>query len=224
MRAFFPALTALVLLPAALPAGGDKARTFTFSKTDAGKAPAGWKVDATAKDPKGAKSAWSVVADDSAPGKTGHALMQTGESAGPAFNLCVAEDTSYLDLETSVAFKAMAGDKDQGGGIVWRYQDNNNYYLARMNPLEDNLRVYKVVDGKRIELGSKEGLKVPAGTWHTLRIRQVGKKIEVALDGKVYLEVEDETITRAGKVGLWTKADAQTRFDVFAVQALTPKQ
>jgi hypothetical protein len=89
-----------------------------------------------------------------------------------------------------------------------------------MNPLEDNFRVYKVVAGKRIQLASKEGLKVPAGEWHVIKIVQVGRKIECYLDGKKHLEVEDDAFGTTGAVGLWTKADAQTYFDEFRVRGL----
>ena len=105
------------------------------------------------------------------------------------------------------------GKEDQGGGIVWRYQDAKNYYVARMNPLEENYRIYKVVAGKRTQMGTKEDLKIPAGQWHVLKIKQVGEQIECSLDGEKYLRVKDDTFTKAGKIGLWTKADAQTSFD-----------
>ena len=67
-------------------------------------------------------------------------------------------------------------DVDQGGGIVWRYQDANNYYVARVNPLEENFRVYKVIAGQRKQLGTKEGLKAETGKWHTITIRHAGDK------------------------------------------------
>jgi hypothetical protein len=86
-----------------------------------------------------------------------------------------------------------------------------------MNPLEDNYRLYKVVAGKRTQLATKEGLKVPAGEWHRLKVTQSGDRIECFLDGKKMLEGKDDTFTRAGKVGLWTKADARTHFDEFRV-------
>jgi hypothetical protein len=188
----------------------DKMRSFTFAKADAGKLASGWKAEKTGK---GEGSVWKVVADDTAPSKTGYVLAQTAESPSSLFNLCVAEDTSYRDVEVSVAFKAIRGKNDQGGGIVWRYQDANNYYIARMNPLEDNFRVYKVVAGKRMQLGTKEGLKIPVSEWHKMRIKQTGDRIECYLDGEKYLDVEDSTFKKAGKIGLWSKSDAQTRFD-----------
>jgi hypothetical protein len=204
----------VVVLGAGLVFAEEKVRSFTFAKADLGKVPAGWKADQTGQ---GKASVWKVVADDTAPSKSGFALAQTAEGPGTVFNLCVATDTDYKDVEASVAFKAVKGKDDQGGGIVWRYQDANNYYVCRMNPLEDNFRVYKVVDGKRSKEFQSAEAKVPAGEWHTIKVRQSGEKIECFLDGKKLLDVKDDSITKSGKVGLWTKADAQTYFDEFKV-------
>jgi hypothetical protein len=204
----------------ALVFGGlPSAQTTNFEPTqsDVGKLPAGWNVAHTGT---GEGSVWKVVADDTAPSKSGYVLAQTAESPSKFFNLCVADKPSVRDIALCVGFKAVKGKEDQGGGLVWRYQDADNYYIARMNPLEDNFRVYKVIAGKRIQLGTKEGLKVPAGEWHTLSIKQVGDKIECSLDGTKYLEAIDTAITAAGKVGLWTKADAQTHFDGLRVTDL----
>ncbi len=92
-----------------------------------------------------------------------------------------------------------------------RYRDASNFYLARMNPLEDNYRVYKVVDGNRIQLGTAD-VKVAAGQWHTLRVVQAADHIQCYLDAKLYLDVKDDTFKEAGKIGPWTKADEQTYF------------
>jgi uncharacterized protein YfiM (DUF2279 family) len=194
----------------------EKDKVFRFSKDDLGKVPKGWTADKTGT---GEGSVWKVVADDTSPSKTGYVLAQTAESPGALFNLCVANDTNYKDVEVSVAMKAVAGKKDQGGGLVWRYQDANNYYIARYNPLETNYRVYKVVSGKRIQLATKEGLDQPAGKWILVKIAQKGDAIECYLDGKKLLEAKDSTIQKAGKVGLWSKADAQSRFDNLEVVA-----
>src|SRR5499427_1852554 len=173
------ALTALV--GAALWADEGKERAFKFSKDDVGKVPAGWKAEKTGK---GEGSVWKVVADETAPSKSGHVLAQTAESPNAVFNICVAEDTKYKDVELSVSFKAIAGKNDQGGGFVWRYQDHNNYYICRMKPLEDNYRVYKVVAGRRTQLGGKEGVKVKSGEWHKLKVDVKGNKMEGYLDGE----------------------------------------
>jgi len=193
-----------------------KEQVFRFSKDDLGKVAKGWTA---AKTGQGEGSVWKVVADDTSPSKTGYVLAQTAEGPRPLFNLCVVDDTNCKDVEVSVAMKAVAGKVDQGGGPVWRYQDANNYYIARYNPLETNYRLYKVVSGKRIQLATKEGLDQPAGKWITVKIEQKGDEIECYLDGKKLLEAKDSAIQKAGKVGLWTKADAQSHFDNLEVEA-----
>ncbi len=208
-------LMVVALMGSALRAGEGK--VMLLDKKDLDKAPSGWTV---AKTGKGEGSVWKVVADETAPSKKGLVLAQTAESPGPLFNLCVVDDTNAKDVEIRVAFKAVRGEKDQGGGIVWRYQDANNYYIARMNPLEDNYRVYKVVAGKRIQLDTKEKTKIPVGEWHVLKIRQKGDLIECFLDDQKHLSVRDDTFTKPGKVGLWTKADAQTYFDALEIREL----
>lgn len=193
----------------------DKARTVTFGKDEAGQLPKGWTA---AKTGEGDGSVWKVVADESAPSKKGHALAQTAAGPKAMFNLCVLDDANLKDVDISVAFKAVKGEIDQGGGLVWRYQDPNNYYIARMNPLESNLRLYKVEGGKRNQLATAEKIKFPAGEWHTLQITMAGNKIECKLDGKPVFEAMDDTFQKPGKIGLWTKADAQTHFDDLKVR------
>jgi hypothetical protein len=201
-------LAALVCAPL-LAADAEKGR---FTKDSLGKLPAGWK---SAKTGKGEGSVWKVVKDETTPSKAGYALAQTAAGPGPLFNLCVAEEPRLKDVDLKVAFKAVKGEEDQGGGLVWRYQDANNYYVARMNPLEDNYRLYHVVAGVRKQIAGKEGVKVKVNTWHTLRVTMKGEQITCWLDGKKLIEAKDETFTKAGKVGLWTKADAQSHFDDF---------
>ena len=209
--------TLLPCLITAVAAAQEKGHDFRFTKNDLDKVPAGWKAERTGK---GNGSVWKIAKDDTAPSKSGLVLCQTAASPPSLFNLCVAQDTSYQDVEVIVAFKANKGEKDQGGGIVWRYQDADNYYVARMNPLEDNFRVYKVTDGKRSPEFQNADVKVKAGEWHTIKVKQAGDHIECFLDGKKHLDVNDASISKAGKVGLWTKADAQTSFDHFRVRDL----
>ena len=113
--------------------------------------------------------------------------------------------------------KAIAGDIDQGGGIVWRAKDASNYYLARYNPLEDNYRLYKVIDGKRSLIVNAD--ITHSDGWHTLRITMTGEQIACYYDGKKYLEGKDSAIKDAGQIGLWSKADAQSHFDELTLVA-----
>ena len=147
----------------------------------------------------------------------GKALAQTAKNSNSTFNVTLIKSTSAQDVDISVRMKAVAGDIDQGGGIVWRAKDAKNYYLARYNPLEDNYRLYKVIDGKRSLLVNAD--ITHSDGWHTLRITMTGEKMECFYDGKKYLEGKDSAIKDAGQIGLWSKADAQSHFDELTLVA-----
>jgi len=157
---------------------------------------------------------WKVAADETAPSKP-NVLAQTAKNARRVYNVALAAKTRLADVDLSVRLRAVSGRIDQGGGLVWRAGDARNYYICRWNPLEDNYRFYKVVDGRRTQLVSAE-LKARPG-WHTLRAVMTGGKVECYFDGRKYLETTDETFKGAGKIGLWTKADAVTHFDDLTV-------
>jgi hypothetical protein len=208
-------MNALTVLLLVIGAGGqDKAATrIDFEDAEVGKLPEGWTADKTDLTGKAEGSVWNTIEDKTAP-KGPKVLAQTS-SAGPGavFNLCIAAKPLVKDVDLSVAFKAVSGKKDQGGGPIWRCKDANNYYVARMNPLEDNFRLYKVVDGKRIQLATAEEVVAKDRAWHTIRVVHVGSQIRCYFNGKKLLEAKDDTFADAGKIGLWTKADAVTSFD-----------
>jgi hypothetical protein len=186
------------------------AGTVHFDSDAAGKPPPGWTVTKTgAGDPK-----WTVERDDSAPSKPG-VLKQAGEAAYP---VCFKDDVSLKDGFVEVKFKLVSGQEDQAGGVVWRVKDANNYYIARANALEGNVRIYHFVNGKRTQFKGAN-LAVASGQWHTLRVDFSGKAFKVSLNGKQLFDVEDETLKDAGKVGVWTKADSVTLFDDFSYGA-----
>ena len=153
---------------------------------------------------------WERVELPDAPSPT-HAWMQSASSAADVFNLALREEAKPAEADVHLALRAVAGEIDQGGGLVWRARDAKNYYVARWNPLEHNLRAYKVVDGVRTQLASAE---VQAGPgWHTLRVWFMRDKFEVWFDKQSLLEGKDPTFYGPGMIGLWTKADARTQFD-----------
>jgi len=157
---------------------------------------------------------WKVVADPTAPSKP-NVLAQLAKNSGSTFNITLVSGTNYKDVDISVKMKAIDGKEDQGGGLIWRAKDAKNYYVARYNPLEDNYRVYKIEKGRRIQLQSAD-IKHSEG-WYTLRVTMEGDHIQCYYDGKRYLDVKDLTFREQGKIGLWTKADAQSHFDDLTV-------
>jgi hypothetical protein len=153
---------------------------------------------------------WEVARDGD-----NQVLAQKAKSDDNTFNVVLVDGTAYGEVDLSVRMKAIAGDLDRGGGLIWRAKDKDNYYIARYNPLEDNFRVYKVEGGKRTQFQSA---RIPGDTnWHTLRVTMSRVKIACYFDGTKRLEVDDSTFAEPGRIGLWSKADAQSCFDDLSV-------
>ena len=188
-----------------------------FEGASAGVLPKGW--DIAASNPTAVTATWQVLTDRTAPSPSNVFALTESKNYDGTYNLAMANDTRYEDLELTVRVKAVGGTEDQGGGPIWRCQDRNNYYIARLNPLEGNFRVYVVHKGKRRQL-DHAAVALSADRWYEIKVRMVGRRIECSLDGQSLLQATDDTITRAGKIGLWTKADAVTSFDDLVVQAL----
>ena len=213
-RGLFAALTALGLGALMLYAAP---RVWDFESTPVGALPQGWKVGVTNAD---TLPLWKVVAE----GKN-HVLMMARPAKsgglfgiGSVFNLCWTDAVRAADFDASVRFKAVSGREDRGGGIMWRVKSDATYYVARFNPLEDNFRFYYVKEGRRVELASADVRLKPG--WHTMRVVMRGEAFEGYLDGRRLLRADDDMIEGTGGVGLWTKADAVTKFDDFRVEAL----
>jgi len=197
------------------------AQTINFDNDEVSKPPKGF---STALTGRGKLGNWVVIKDDTAPSKP-NVLAQTDmDATSYRFPVCVFDALSATDVDLSVKFKTVKGREDQAGGIVWRYKDNDNYYIVRANALENNVVLYKVEKGKRTDLPLKgvgwtygKKAKVPSGQWNTLRLAAKGNLFAVYFNVEKLYEVEDSTFTGAGKVGLWTKADSFTLFDDLSI-------
>lgn len=193
-------------LGAALLAGPAFATTDNFDTGALGQPPAGW----TATQTGSGTPHWSVEKDPTAPSPSA-VLKQSGQATYP---LCIRESAAFKDGFVEVKFKSVAGKEDQAGGVIWRCQDANNYYVARANALEDNVTIYHTIDGHRIAFKNID-TKVAPEVWHTLRVEFCGETFRVLFDGMLVIEARDRSISKAGKVGVWTKADSVTLFDDF---------
>jgi len=167
---------------------------------------------------KGAESKWTVTEDQTA--SSGRAIEQTStDRTDYRFPLAIHESLSAANLDVGIRFKAVAGKIDQAGGIAVRLQDADNYYVVRANALEDNVRFYRVVQGRREQLDGAN-LRVAPNQWHTLGLRAEGERFTISYDGKTLFSVTDRTFAEAGGVALWTKADSVTRFDEITITTL----
>jgi hypothetical protein len=167
---------------------------------------------------RGAAAEWTVVKDPSAEG--GRAIAQISkDKTGYRFPLAVYKPFSGKNLEASVRFKPVAGAVDRAGGIAVRLLTPDDYYVVRANALEDNVRFYRVVKGKREQLAGAD-VKVASNVWHRLSLKAEGDRFSIAYDGQPLFAAQDATFADAGKVALWTKADSVTHFDTLIIRAL----
>lgn len=181
-----------------------------------GTIPTGWRADATS--PSSRLARWEVRRDPNAPSPP-HVLSitQLNDPSDGTFNLFWSDRIRFRDGVLEVKVRADRGKVDQGGGLIWRTKDANNYYIARYNPLENNYRVYYVKDGIRKMLDNATVRDIKADEWFTLTIRHEEDQITGWLNGQELLHETDKTFTESGGVGFWTKADAASSFDDFSV-------
>ncbi len=194
----------------AMTTGLATAETVNFDDMKSGAPPRGWTPMQTGS----GTAKWAVEKDESAPSKP-NVLKQSGQATFP---VCFKNNTNIKDGFVEVKFKPVSGKEDQAGGVIWRVQDANNYYIARANALEDNVTIYHTINGKRVAF-KNINRKVTSGVWHTLRVEFEGNKFTVTFDGTKVIEATDASFANAGKVGVWTKADSVTLFDDFSYGA-----
>jgi len=189
--------------------------TLDFDKFEMGRVPAGFLTTLTGG---GGPVSWVIQEDPTAPSR-GKVLAQTSaDKTDYRFPICIYDKFTAKDVEASVQFKAVSGKVDQAAGLVARFKDKDNYYVVRANALEDNVRLYEVVGGKRRQFAGAS-VKVSSSKWHSLKLAVKGEHLEVFFDGKRLFEADDETFKEAGKVGLWTKSDSVTYFDDLKIES-----
>src|SRR5215467_8337637 len=147
-------------------------------------------------------------------------LAQTVETQPWA--VALLEDQKFGDVDASVRFRPVSGNEDASGGIIFRARDGRNYLLVRANALENNLRLYTMVNGRRSQIASARVTEPKLGEWHKIRVVAKGPKIQAYLDDTLLLDHEDKSFAR-GWVGLWTKADSVTEFADLAITGTPSK-
>jgi len=210
-------VTLMILVVGMVLAHG-QTRKVDFTQDTTGQPPKGFEFGHTAG--VGRPGRWIVQAE----GNDKYLAQLDADRTGSRFPVAVLADIRAADVDLSVRFRPISGQVDQAAGLVWRFQDENNYYIVRANAREDNVVLYKVQNGKRTDLPLKgegrtygKSARVPSGQWSTLRVVAAGPRFEVYFDGSKLYEVDDMTFTQAGRVGVWTKADSVTYFDDLTV-------
>ncbi|HEX9482969.1 MAG TPA: hypothetical protein VF929_00250 [Gemmatimonadaceae bacterium] len=188
---------------------GQAPTRWNFEDATPGAAPSGFSFGRTGG---GRSGRWVVRAVADAPSGANVLAQEDSDRTDYRFPVAVADSPSFGDVSVSVRCKPIGGRVDRACGIVWRYVDENNYYLARANALEDNVCWYYVENGRRVEV-KRARVKVPSGIWHALRADMRGDHIEVYFNGQKLIDEHDSRFLAPGKVGVRTKADSYTQFD-----------
>src|SRR5215475_3857466 len=133
------------------------------------------------------------------------------------FPYTVAKDVAdFRSGEIALRFKGISGRIDQGAGILFNLQPNGDYLAMRANPLENNLVLWKFEKGKRSSVKWIRNTPTPTRTWHDLKVRIAGTKVEAFLNNKPYLEhALPQPVS--GHIGLWSKADSHMYLDDYIV-------
>ncbi|HTM74986.1 MAG TPA: hypothetical protein VL198_17300 [Pseudolabrys sp.] len=182
---------------------------------DVGKPPTGFKFARTGG---GAPSKWTVIDDPTS--FAGRVIEQSSsDQTDYRFPLAILEPIVAKNIEVSLKFKPVAGRVDQAGGVAVRVTDADNYYVVRANALEDNVRFYRVVKGRREQLHGVD-IKVARNQWHTLGIKAEDDRFTIEFNGKTLFATSDKMFSGPGKIALWTKSDSITRFDQIAIDVL----
>lgn len=189
-------------------------RVVTFDNATVGKAPAGWSF---AQTNRGGAPQWRVVKDTSAPTPPYVLAQVSNDATDDRCPLAIFDGVSVLNGDFSVRIKPVAGQEDRAAGVVWRYHDPNNYYLARANALTHNIAIFKVENGQRTQISTAVQHDIPSNSWSILKVSVRGKRFQVYVNHRRLLQSEDATFRSPGKVGLWTIADSVTYFDDFRV-------
>lgn len=201
---------AAALLIAVAPVGSQRV-TWTFEDLLVGRPPAGFDVVSTGE---GGVGRWELLRD----GQNVLLAQLASVARARGFRMAIAQTPTLRDLSLSVRFRGLEGER--AAGIVWRYVDENHYYLARVSLSDQEVGLYKVVRGNRIRLDCEDDLELDRAAWHTLKIEHRDEQIRLWLDGIPVDGTRDRTLDAAGRVGVWTTADSAAWFDDLSVAGL----
>ncbi len=190
-----------------------------FDSESAGSAPTGFSPAETAG--KGSPATWRIVAADDAPTSPNVVTAISTTEDPSTFSVLVANQPVLADVEVGAKVKMTSGRPGTGAGLVWRYQDPDNYYVASYEPVGNTVTIWRIKDGRRKRLQTGEAAEVPPGGWRQIRVEMEDEKITAWLDGEQVAEVKDYTFVEPGRVGFWINGDATASFDSLTVADLS---
>jgi hypothetical protein len=212
-------LPLVVLAALALPAAAAELK-FDFSRFPENQPPPGFRSLVAGE---GRPGDWRMVLDevppllaplsDKAPVVTRRAVLAqlAQDPTDERFPILVYEGETFTDFTLTTRFKTVRGEREQMAGVVFRLQDERNFYVVRASALGNTFRFYKVVDGQRsTPIGPQ--IEIAGGVWHELTVACKGTQIRCLLNGREAIPPLGDTSFARGRIGFWTKSDAVSYF------------
>ena len=185
-------------------------------------APPDWSTAHTHSGPSGD---WLVRRDPSAPSRPNVLSQSSHAGARFEFEIAAFDKVICRDGDLSAKIRLRPGPGLKTAGLVWRYQDADNFYMLHLSADERNVVLFRVQDGKARQIpprGAKPGSfgvnhEIRSAVWYVIRVVFRGPRIRVFLGNRLLFEAADHAISQAGKTGLWTKGTTVASFDDFRI-------
>lgn len=127
------------------------------------------------------------------------------------YPILVYTNEIFGDFTFKTRLKCVGGAVEQMAGVVFRYQNEQNFYYVRASAKGNTLRFFKVVGGQRSAPIGPD-MEIPAGQWHDLSVQCKGNQINVLFNGKQAIPTMTDNSFAAGMLGFWTKSDSVSHF------------
>lgn len=183
------------------------ATVINFDKDAPGKPPAGFTAIVTGQ---GSGARW-VVTREGTEGASHQVLSQRGQAGGENTALLLWDGFPLEDGDVAVRFKIVGESDYQTVGIVYRYEDSQNYHLISVDAKDNSCSLIRIKNGKKKSL-TDNPLIVTAGIWHTLRVVFRQAHFTIFFDGDLAMGDKEKSPLRPGRVGLATEGDTRALF------------
>jgi hypothetical protein len=138
------------------------------------------------------------------------AQMDTDPTDG-RFSMLIYRKEDFKDFQVKTRFKILGGVVEQMAGVVFRFQNESNFYVIRFSALGHNLRFYKFINGQFVDPTTLNA-DISTGIWHTMTVQCEGNQINCWIDDKLVMPLTTSTTFPSGKIGFWTMSDSLTHF------------
>ncbi|MGE0446588.1 MAG: hypothetical protein AB7P99_15285 [Vicinamibacterales bacterium] len=153
-------------------------------------------------------------------GVTGRHLVHVADPSVRLRGISIAAVDMPAPADIEIGTRLRLIDGDRAGGVIWRYQDANNFYFMSIFHQQRDARIVRVTGGNRISLASAGDVLLDPEAWHTLSVEHKGDDILATIDGIGLLRARDRTLTDGGRAGVWSAGNSTSWFDDITIESI----